>query len=215
MICFYAYMYILMTLKINILQYFTAISIQINRFEVDDDGYLSEIIVFETGGSSIVPFSFDFNNKDHLIIVDAFGSSPPGSPDAGSVKLYSLDDVGITLLDNIDVGATAVCWLKYNNGCAYTTNNGSNSISSIQVSRNSLSLVNNEEASLNNPIDLQFSDDGKFLYVISTGHTTDGQPRIYVYETNNDCTLDEVQVIDSGLPDEDTSVFGVVGLAIA
>lgn len=187
----------------------------INRFEVDDDGHLGEISVFESGESSIVPFSFDFDRSGHLIVVDAFGSSPPGSPEAGHVTLYNLDDDGITSLDNIGVGATAVCWLKYNNGCAYTTNNGSSSISSIRVSGTSLSLVHSEEASLNNPVDLQFSDDGDFLYVISTGHTTDGQPRIYVYERNNDCTLDQVQVIDSGLPDEDTSVFGVVGLAIA
>jgi len=188
----------------------------INRFEVDDNGHLGDINVFETGVNSTVPFSFDFDGNDNLIVVDAFGNSPPGSANAGSVTMYASEAIGdgLTILANIGVGATAACWLKYNNGCAYTTNNGSSTISSIRVEDTSLSLVNSEEASLNNPTDQQFSDDGKFLYALSTGHTTDGQPRIYAYKRNSDCTLDQIQVIEDGLPDEDTTVFGVVGLAI-
>ena len=188
----------------------------INRFEVNDDGHLGDINVFETGVNSIVPFSFDFDGNDNLIVVDAFGDSAFGDGDAGSVTMYGSGAIGdeLTVLANIGVGATAACWLKYNNGCAYTTNNVSSTISSIRVEDTSLSLVNSEEASLNNPTDQQLSDDGKFLYALSTGHTTDGQPRIYAYKRNGDCTLDQVQVIEDGLPDEDTTVFGVMGLAI-
>ena len=55
---------------------------------------------------------------------------------------------------------------------------------------------------LNKPIDLAQSADYKYLYGLSTGHTSDFQPRIYVYEMECGCTLKEVQVVTDGLLNE-------------
>jgi len=189
----------------------------INRFDVEGTtGLVSNLRIFETGISSIVPFSFDFDGDDNLLVVDAFGSSPPGTPDAGSVTLYNFEgnESTISLVDNAVTGQTAVCWIKYSSGCAFTTNNGSSSISSLSVSNDSIDLIKSVAASLNNPVDEIFSPDGQYLYVLSTGHTDDGQPRIYVYNVSNVCDLSEVEVISGGLPNELVTGFGAVGLAV-
>ena len=75
-------------------------------------------------------------------------------------------------------------------------------------------MVESVAAALNNPIDEIFSPDGRFLYAMSTGHTSGGQPNIYVYEVGDSCCLKEIQMISEGLPNESDTVFGVVGLAI-
>ena len=72
-----------------------------------------------------------------------------------------------------------------------------------------LDLVSNETALLNAPIDMVQSPDFKYLYALSTGHTGEteqtalGQPSIYVYEMECDCTLKEVQVVKDGFLNED------------
>jgi len=99
--------------------------------------------------------------------------------------------------------------------CLYgTTNNGSSSISSLVVNSGSVRLINSVEAELNNPIDQRFSPDGQFLYVLSTGHTAGGQPSIYVYERCKNCGLTKIQVMADGIPNEDVTGFGAVGLAV-
>jgi len=189
----------------------------INHFDVDGaTGLVSNLRIFETGSTSTVPFSFDFDDDDNLLVVDAFGSSTPGSANSGSVSMYNFQGVDntVSLVQNAVVGQTAACWIKYNSGCAFTTNNGSSSISSLSVSNGSITLINGTAASLNNPIDEIFSPDGQYLYALSTGHTSDGQPQIYVYDVINDCGLREIQVISDGLPNESVTSFGAVGLAV-
>ena len=189
----------------------------INQFDVDSaTGLVSNLRIFETGNNSIVPFSFDFDDDDNLLVVDAFGSSPPGSANAGSVSMYNFQGLNntVSLVQNEMIGQTAVCWIKYSSGCAFTTNNGSSSISSLSVSNGNIALIGSVAASLNNPIDEIFSPDGHYLYALSTGHTSDGQPRIYVYDVINDCGLREIQVISDGLPNESVTIFGAVGLAV-
>jgi len=191
----------------------------INRFDVNGNtGLVSNLRIFETGSSTIVPFSFDFDGDDNLLVVNAFGSSPPGTPDAGSVSLYNFEDnestVSLVEVDNTETRQTAVCWIKYSSGCTFTTNNGSSSISSLIVRDGSITLKDSAAALLNNPVDEIFSPDGQYLYVLSTGHTDDGQPRVYVYDVGNGCNLSEVQVISDGLPNENVTGFGAVGLAV-
>ena len=189
----------------------------INRFAVDaSTGLVSDLIVFETGTDSIVPFSFDFDGEGNLLVVDAFGSSQPGAPDAGSVTVYNFGEAAsaITVGANAVVSQTATCWIQYYNGCAYTTNNVSSSISSLEVKNGSVSLISSVAAELNNPIDERFSPDGRFLYVLSTGHRAEGQPSIYVYARGDNCGLAEIQVMADGIPNENVTVFGAVGLAV-
>jgi len=189
----------------------------INQFDVDSaTGLVSNLRIFETGKGSIVPFSFDFDDDDNLLVVDAFGSSTPGSANTGRVSMYNFQGLNntVSLVQNEMIGQTAVCWIKYSSGCAFTTNNGSSSISSLSVSNGSITLIDSVAASLNNPIDEIFSPNGRYLYALSTGHTSDGQPRIYVYDVINDCELREIQVISDGLPNESVTIFGAVGLAV-
>ena len=103
--------------------------------------------------------------------------------------------------------------------CVYVANNNGDSISSFTLSDDqNVTLVSNETALLNKPIDLAQSADYKYLYGLSTGHTSDFQPRIYVYEMECGCTLKEVQVVTDGLLNEtarndiDGVVNGYAGL---
>jgi len=190
----------------------------INQFEVNVvTGLVSNNPrITERGIDSIVPFSFDFYGDENLLVVDAFGSSDFGSENAGSVSIYNFqgDEGQVSFVQNAPIKQTASCWIKYSNGCAFTTNNGSSSISSLSVSDDNIELIDNVAASLNNPIDEIFSPDGHYLYALSTGHTSGGQPQIYVYAVMNDCGLRQKQVISEGLPHESVTIFGAVGLAV-
>jgi len=189
----------------------------INHYDVNSStGLVSNLRTFETGITSIVPFSFDFDGDDNLIIVDAFGSSAPGSANAGSVSLYNFQGIDntVSFVQNASVSQTAVCWIKYRSSCAFTTNNGSSSISSLSVQNGSVTLIQSVAAELNNPIDEIFSPDGKYLYALSTGHTSDGQPRVYVYDVSSTCGLNQIQVISDGIPSEIITGFGAVGMAV-
>jgi len=187
----------------------------INQFEVDDAGLVSsnpQITVTD----SRVPFSFDFDGDENLLVVDAFGSSEPGTADSGSVSIYNFQELGgkVLLDQSVPIVQTASCWIKYSDGCAFTTNNISGSISSLSVNNGEITLVESVAASLNNPIDEIFSPDGDYLYALSTGHTSGGQPQIYVYKVMAGCGLAEKQVISNGLPTEFVTTFGVMGLAV-
>jgi len=191
----------------------------ITRFDVDGStGLVSYPRYFGTGKDGIGPFSFDFDGDDNLIVAMAFGQSPPGTPNAGGVNVYNFVEdsaINFSLNDSASLRETATCWVRYSNGCVFTTNNASSSISSLSIENGNINLIDSQEVSgVNNPVDMSFSPDGKYLYALSTGHTSDAQPRIYVYDVSNSCGLAEVEVISNGLPDESTTVFGVVGLAV-
>ena len=68
---------------------------------------------------------------------------------------------------------------------------------------------------------MYFSNNGRCLYVLSTGHTlpeddpVQGQTVIYVFEVNRKCGLNVVQMVSDGLPNQDTTVFGVVGITFS
>jgi len=190
----------------------------INHYDVNDTtGLVSNLRISQTGQKgSTVPFSFDFDANGNLLLVDAFGSNLPGTADAGSVTMLNFDgaDNTVSRIDNALIGQTAACWLRYSNDCVFTSNNGSSSISSLTINGNSITLIDSVAAELNNPIDFAFSSDGKYMYALSTGHTDDGQPRIYVYDVTRECDLSEKQIVEDGLPNEVISVFGAVGMAI-
>ena len=189
--------------------------------------FLTQTNVTGAAGSS-VPFSFDFDDKGNLLLVEAFGASGggPGQPNAGAVSVYADIDVAPMDVAADNTNQTTSCWIVYNpkNSCVYTTNNGGSSISAFLLKKKKkkveLELIDAVAATLNNPLDMALSHDYKYLYALASGHTTDGgQPQIHVYETDCDCSLVEVQNITDGLPTEadrnstDDVVNGVVGLA--
>ena len=147
----------------------------------------------------------------------------------GQVNVISDIDTSPMIGSEEATDSTASCWIEYNPllSCVYVTNNLGNSISSFTLSdEKELDLVSNKTALLNAPIDMVQSPDFKYLYALSTGHTGEteqtplGQPSIYVYEMECDCTLKEIQVVTDGLLNEtvrnetDGGVNGYAGLSM-
>lgn len=200
------------------------------RFKINGGGTLTEFSRVNSndaaGGTSTTPFSFTFDEEGNLLNLEAFGDSGVAfTPNAGRVRSYALEDNGdLTPLSFANTGFTDTCWVQYNpvNSCAYTTNNGGQSTSAIAVGNDGvLTLDEGVLDSLNEndfPIDLRFSSDYHFLYVLESGYTgpgNDGQPTITVYEVaGSNCWLRERQAITDGLPRIATTVNGVVGLAV-
>jgi len=139
--------------------------------------FLTQTNVNGTSGSS-VPFSFDFDDKGNLLLVEAFGASGggPGQPNAGAVSVYSDIDVAPMDVAADNTNQTTSCWIVYNpkNSCVYTTNNGGSSISAFLLKKKKkkveLELIDAVAATLNNPLDMALSHDYKYLYALASGH---------------------------------------------
>jgi len=181
----------------------------------EDD--LDQMVISDPPGA--IPFSFDFDDKGNLLVIEAFGEG--GAPmGMGQANVF----VNGTLVSEVGTGQPDSCWIQHNprNSCVYTTNNnGGDSISSFHLEDAALELVESEAATLNTPLDMDIHPDNRFLYALSTGHNDGtGQPRIYVYEMGCDCGLREVQAIADGLDTEEMRIeqdgvlFGVVGLGL-
>ncbi len=187
------------------------------QYEIDDNGAAIEASERQQSiPDGTVPFSFDFDDEENLILVEAFGDQAPGTLNTGAVTTYSSDSAPtFTFLERVNTGGTATCWVKYSEetGCAFTTNNGG-SITSIQVDDGDISLVAGVAATLLGPIDLNFSRDEEFVYALSTGESGTHQPSIYAYKVDDECGMQEIQVISTGIPDGLTTVNGAAGLAV-
>ena len=181
-----------------------------------------------TVAEGFTPFSFDFDRQGNLLLSEAFGAAddPPTSDagptdGAGAVSSYRITSGGRvrTISASVGNGQSATCWLKYVDGCAFVTNNFDDTISSYRVSGDGTLALQDSVAAdqINAPIDITIVD--KFMYVLSTRHTLEdgdsnqGQPAIYVYEVNRGrCSLSLLEVVEQGLPTEDETGNGVVGL---
>jgi 6-phosphogluconolactonase len=79
------------------------------------------------------PFGFGFDRAGHLIVSEAFG----GAPGASAVSSYSIDSAGLlsTISASVPDNEAAACWIAItrNGRFAYTTNTGSDSISSYTI----------------------------------------------------------------------------------
>ena len=199
-------------------------------YKIQSDGTTSDTALTQTNltttdGFGTIPFSFTFDGRGDLLLVEVAGNGgefPPAN--GGQVNVISDIDTSPIVGSEENTDSTASCWIEYNPllSCVYVTNNIGNSISSFTLSdEQELDLVSNETALLNAPIDMVQSPDFKYLYALSTGHT-DGteQPSIYVYEMECDCTLKEVQVVTDGFLNEtvrnetDGGVNGYAGLSM-
>ena len=94
---------------------------QIDVYEVDDAGRAGAPTVLPSAG--VTPFGFGFDNKDHLIVSEAFG----GAADGSAVSSYT---IGSGSLDVVTPSAptteTAACWIVVttNGRFAYAGNAG-------------------------------------------------------------------------------------------
>jgi len=136
------------------------------------------------------PFGFAFGRRGLLIVSEAFG----GAADASTVSSYRVGWRGsVSLVDGpVPTTETAACWIAVSNTgrYAYSTNGGSGSVSGLRIGpRGSLELldadgVTGDTGPGSTPLDAEFSRDGRYLYVLSSGIS-----EVSVFRQNHDGSL--------------------------
>jgi 6-phosphogluconolactonase len=134
-------------------------------YDVGRNGLASGPTVAASAG--VTPFGFDFDNKGHLIVSEAFA----GAPDGSAVSSYDLvDGSAVVVSPSIATTETAACWVvTTNNGkFAYSGNAGTNSITGFGVADDGeLTLLTPDgktAAAAAGVTDLATSENGKYLY---------------------------------------------------
>lgn len=172
----------------------------IDLYDVGEDGYASGPNVQHSAG--VTPFGFGFDNKNHLIVSEAFA----GAPDASAVSSYRLHDGGLlSVSPSVATTETAACWIAVtgNGRFAYAGNAGG-SVSGYRVAPDgSLTLLNADgrtAAPGAGVLDLAVSNNSQFLYARL------GNGSIAGWAIAADGSLSVVDV-EAGLP------AGAVGIA--
>lgn len=150
----------------------------IDTFVVGADGVPGPANVQPSAGTT--PFGFAFGKRDQLIVSEAAG----GAPDQSSLSSYRLAKDGTLALINavVPTTETAACWavVSADGRFTYTTNAGSGSVSGYQIGFDgSLHLLDANGRTGNTgkdsgPLDMGFSNDGRFLYTLNGGSDTIG-----------------------------------------
>ncbi len=137
-------------------------------YRVNDHGIASGIMVHDSNGQT--PFGFAFDKRGHALVSEAFGGS------AAALSSYDVNRRGAlrSISHSVDAaGQQAACWvaISRNSKFAYITNTATNSISSYAIDRDgSLRLLSSVAATTAaGPIDMDFSDDGQTLFVLTAG----------------------------------------------
>lgn len=152
----------------------------IDVFPLDRDGYAGDPVTNPAAGTT--PFAFAFGKRDHVFVSEVSG----GAAGAGAVSSYDLTRDGF--LEVIDASVpnteTAPCWLVVTRGgrYAFTTNTPDDSLSGYAIDfEGHLELLDeggpSGEAQLElapgtNPLDMDLTDDGRFLYTLDIGTNT-------------------------------------------
>ena len=149
------------------------VSNRLETFTVGGDGSLGDGVVTQDPGNT--PFGFDFTTRGQVIVSEA------GSGSASSFNMNADGSLAVVSA----AAATlqhAPCWLIVNNSgrFAYTANAGSATISGFGITTSgTLSLLNSTGVSGDlgagaQPLDLDMSRNGNFLYVMKNGTGTIG-----------------------------------------
>ncbi len=157
--------------------------------------------------SGLTPFGFAFDKRGHLVVSEAFGAAD----NASAVSSYQVRNHGGVRVISASVASnqTAACWIAItgNGKYAYCTNAGTGNLSGYRIDkRGRLSLLNDsgitaETGAGTAPIDMAFSRNSRYLYVLNSGTMS-----ITIFEVGYDGSLENAGSI-SGLPS------GVNGLA--
>jgi 6-phosphogluconolactonase len=174
---------------------------RLHVFPVDEFGYLGAGIVNPSEGQT--PFAFGFGPRDLLFVSEVFG---------GAVSSYRLQGDGslATVDASVPNTETAPCWLVVTKGGRYvfTTNTPDDSLSAYAVDFDGrLDFVDadgrtGEPGPGTLPLDMDLSDDGRFLFTLNIGNGT-----ISTFRVLPDGGLDPLAAA-AGLP------AGVNGLAV-
>jgi 6-phosphogluconolactonase (cycloisomerase 2 family) len=147
-----------------------------NRFEtfaVGKDGTLGEPVITASAGTT--PFGFDFTARGQPIVSEA------GSGSASSYNVNADLTLGVVSAAAPTL-QRAPCWLivDHSGRFAYTANAGSATITGFAIAANGAltrltdSGVSGDLGAGANPLDLDMSRNGKFLYVFENGTGTIG-----------------------------------------
>ena len=158
-------------------------------FSVDEDG-LPAATPTVSASAGVVPFGFIFDIRGHLLVAEA------GS---GTVTSYRiLDDNTLEAIDaSVPNGNNATCWIAGTwFGAVFTSNTGSDNLSSYQVhpGNGELRLTQAVSASGNKPIDMATTVDGRYLYVLNAGDGSVG-----AFRAHRDGSLEDLGTVP-GLP---------------
>jgi len=126
--------------------------------------------------AGMTPFGFAFDQRNHLIVSEAFG----GAPNASAVSSYtaSLSGMLSVVSDSIPNSQTASCWIVITNSGrhVFASNTGSGTVSSYTLASNgALTLLNGVAANIGAmsfPIDMALANSSRFLYVHAAGPQT-------------------------------------------
>ena len=146
---------------------------QIVAFAIDDRDRPSRTpTVSDSAGTT--PFSFDFDRRGRIVVAEVFGRGAVGDPAAGAVSSYEIAENGrLRLISrSVENRQTLTCWvaLDRRGRFAFTSNNGSSTLSAYRVGRDgSLKLRGDGVAAAvdANPVDLDLTRDGRYLYVLN------------------------------------------------
>jgi 6-phosphogluconolactonase (cycloisomerase 2 family) len=145
----------------------------IDLYEVGDDGRASGPATHPSSGAT--PFGFAFDERDHLIVSEAFG----GATDQSAVSSYEVDDEELEpITASAGTTETAACWVVVtgNGRYTYATNTGSASISGYRIGRDGeLTLLDADgRTGLTGlmPIDMALTRNSRFLYSLNSGDGT-------------------------------------------
>ncbi len=141
----------------------------IDTFTLNDAGVAQPGTSFPAYSNSITPFGFAFGHNNIAIVSDAAADS--------GLSSYEVDEDGSldTVTSFVDDSQAAACWVVVteNGNFAYTSNTGSNTISSYTVSaEGNLALLNMIAGAGSVPIDMALSNNSRFLYVRNAGNGT-------------------------------------------
>jgi 6-phosphogluconolactonase (cycloisomerase 2 family) len=148
----------------------------IDAFALNRNGQAGPAVVNASAG--MTPFAFDFGKRDQLIVSEVFG----GAEDAGAVSSYILEDDGsLTVIDPSEPNTeTAPCWLVVTRDgrWAFTTNTPDDSLSAYSIGFDGQLELRDADGRTGEPgagtlpLDMDLSDDGRFLYTLNIGDGT-------------------------------------------
>jgi 6-phosphogluconolactonase len=144
----------------------------LDLFSVGTNGVANGPTVIPSAGKT--PFGFAFGKRNQVFVSDAFG----GTANAGAVSSYRVGGGSLHTITGVAAdNQSAPCWVVLSNDgrFAYTTNTGSGNVSGYRVGFNgAIHLLNADGITVStgagsSPLDAAFSNDGRFLYVLTPG----------------------------------------------
>jgi 6-phosphogluconolactonase len=149
------------------------VSNRLETFAVAKDGSLGDPVVTPAAGTT--PFGFDFTTRGEVVVSEA-GTASASSYVANTDGSLSVISAAAPTLQ------AATCWLIVNNSgrFAYTANAGSANVTGFAIdaqgnlTRLSGSGVNGDLGAGAQPLDLDMTRNGNFLYVMKNGTGTIG-----------------------------------------